>query len=47
MRPSALDENWIEYAKALKALEVKKKKGSKFDIEMAEKRVAMLKDKLK
>lgn len=47
MRPSALDENWIEYAKALKALEVKKKKGSKFDIKMAEQRIATLKAKLK
>lgn len=43
----ALNENWINYNKALKALEDKKKKGSKSDIKLAEQRVAWLKAKLK
>jgi len=47
MRPSALNEDWIEYAKALKALQVKKKKGSKSDIRIAEQRIEYLKAKLK
>jgi len=47
MQPTALDENWINYEKALKNLELKKKKGSKGDVRLAEQNVAWLKTKLK
>lgn len=46
MQPIALNENWINYQKALKILEIKKKKGSKNDIKQAEQQVAWLKAKL-
>lgn len=47
MQATALNEDWINYKKALINLAAKKKKGSKSDIKLAEQNVAWLKTKLK